>query len=1237
MSRPFQFTDKDDISNSPLYAPCLQLPKQCIFNADFMDSDRRPQNPYPQGQPPSFKTNVNRAKTKKWVEAKQVSYGGDDWDDYDEDDEYGVSSAVDERPPPMASSSQNRSFTTPIPGSAQASQLHRTNSFERGDERRAFSSTNYPVPAAPRSPGPPLHVDTGVPARQVSVTDSASQYSQSAGATRQVSSASFAPSAVSDNTNPENRRDFSPSAMPQPLKTPATAMSPTDATPLSPASAAKARTFVRPSDIYKRMEEEREKERRASLDSTRRSMDSNTSRSQELPQLAPVPQEPVPEPRMESGYRMGAPLETVAERKSEYGMPQSKDSSKPGFSGLSLPAFESNDNFGDFWDEASKAKEAEQAAAAQAPADANLQHQPSVGYRSMVNQAFDAPAKVSKQDSTRSHAATESSGITRSDTSGTSDISPIMSRVPSSAASAMKQAEHRDAPPAIAEEPELDERGRARRSAESATLADIQPGYRRNLNPPSGTNSPARSPVVESRNPLHDPVAAELLTSPASDKVADSSFREADLASAASSSPSKPNAPVAALEKAAQDNFIVTQNLPAEASSNISRSESPTKGRVADLAGKFNEVSTDSRRNSQQSIKSASSWDSSSRPTSSHGQQKAPERPVAEREISFRPKLPGGFESYASTSRSRSASPVKASQKEIEPTTAKQPLGSKDVSSQGTASSSGGPMAALAAAGAAIAASIQGTTGSDSADKESAGHGRATGDIWNRPLPPDRMESTSSSIPPTPPVKDEPISHQPPPVLTKDLPQPPRLEHRDTAESTDFESDRLRRDIVRSLSPTQEDKPVGGASTLEVPAASRAPNRQSNTILSEYESYWAGSDDEEEPKMSASALPSVVAAPLPLKPSKSVELPAEPVVPVQKEAPPVPVTAAQSVPSYALPPPQAPIEPAAQTTSPTSATTSASARPGFLTQRFSWEVTPADSPVKETPPPAQGTAKAPVSAVTATPTSAPARKSSELKPNDPLSLNPKLSSEHLQIRNAEPGELPSPEEARGPSLDSIREFSTPKPVDGGPVSPPGDNPGSPMMPVSPVVPTPTRDTPAGPRPLSGHKPQHEGHDIRPPSFREILAIKATDVRIAKYNETRLQFANMNTGLENWLRATMTTNPELGDVNSNIPAHRPTMPPTITTSSPGGARHKATASLTKVFSGQGDKLEASTPEQHRPSPTSGGSAAALKGKEFMSQATKLGGKGLGKGMKEAKGLFAKGKSRFRTSGSEKVDD
>jgi hypothetical protein len=388
-----------------------------------------------------------------------------------------------------------------------------------------------------------------------------------------------------------------------------------------------------------------------------------------------------------------------------------------------------------------------------------------------------------------------------------------------------------------------------------------------------------------------------------------------------------------------------------------------------------------------------------------------------------------------------------------------------------------------------------------------------------------------------------------------------------------------------------EDKP-GQQQNLDVPT-NRAPNRRSDVILSEYESYWAGSDNEgEEPQMSASALHTFSPAPLAPKPAKQPELTKELPESVADKHPPTTIETA-------------PAPPVASTAE------SSSAQPGFLTQRFSWEMTPADSPVKEE--------TEPKAAESTTQSSARAASSKGLQ-LDPLSLNPKLSSEHLQIRNAEPGELPTPEEAR-PSIDSIVDV-TPRPVE---------------EPLSPVQGTPIRETPAGPRLPSSHKLQ-DIHSVRPPSFREILAIKSTPARIAKYNETRLQFAGMNTGLDQWLKSTVATNPQLRDVNAMV--HRPSVPIT-TTGSPSGARHKATASLTRVFSGQGDRLSApadSTPE-HRPShsPSDRTSAAALKGKDLLNKAGVLGGKGVSKGMKEAKGLFAKGKSRFRSSGSEKVDD
>ncbi|CAN9358187.1 unnamed protein product [Alternaria alternata] len=79
----------------------------------------RSASPFSAGQPVSFKTNVNRAKTKKWVQAKKNAYDGDDWGDYDEYDEYGVNQEPQQSQAPAQRyyaqrlEQPSRSFTDP--------------------------------------------------------------------------------------------------------------------------------------------------------------------------------------------------------------------------------------------------------------------------------------------------------------------------------------------------------------------------------------------------------------------------------------------------------------------------------------------------------------------------------------------------------------------------------------------------------------------------------------------------------------------------------------------------------------------------------------------------------------------------------------------------------------------------------------------------------------------------------------------------------------------------------------------------------------------------------------------------------------------------------------------------------------------------------------------------------------------------------------------------------------------
>ncbi|KAJ9641365.1 hypothetical protein H2199_005335 [Coniosporium tulheliwenetii] len=239
MSRPYHFTP--DQARSPL--------------------DRQPPNPFPAGQPPSFKTNVNRAKTKRWVEAKSYSYDGDDWGDADEYDEYGgydgplAQQPTGLRQPGQGAGTVNeaeRSYADPT--SSASAGHHRTTSYDRGDEYRDFSSGSHmpppgpsqinnmdgssnasfsptmtspsgisPVVGAPHNqqyyaPGPPLHVQTNAPTYH----QPQGGYGDLSSGTRQSSTTSWGQSPLAESTStldPQQRRDFTPSAMPQPLHT----------------------------------------------------------------------------------------------------------------------------------------------------------------------------------------------------------------------------------------------------------------------------------------------------------------------------------------------------------------------------------------------------------------------------------------------------------------------------------------------------------------------------------------------------------------------------------------------------------------------------------------------------------------------------------------------------------------------------------------------------------------------------------------------------------------------------------------------------------------------------------------------------------------------------------------------------------------------------------------------------------------------------------------------------------
>ena len=180
---------------------------------------------------------------------------------------------------------------------------------------------------------------------------------------------------------------------------------------------------------------------------------------------------------------------------------------------------------------------------------------------------------------------------------------------------------------------------------------------------------------------------------------------------------------------------------------------------------------------------------------------------------------------------------------------------------------------------------------------------------------------------------------------------------------------------------------------------------------------------------------------------------------------------------------------------------------------------------------------------------------------------------------------------------------------------------------------------------------------RIPPFREILAITSPSDRLKAYDSTRDTFAHMDTGLNDWLSRMLAQHPEHANLSMQAPAGPAKTGPTLT-SGGGTFRHKHSPSIikfTKQFthptaSDSGDagrKTSGSGPSSYGSATgvtESGGGADTRvpakdresgadrermqqRGKDLMKTAGLFGGKA----QAGAKGLLAKGRSRFGGGG------
>jgi hypothetical protein len=996
-------------------------------------SDRKPPSTIPSSQAPSFKTDVNRNKTRKWVEAKSTSYGGDDWGDYDENDEYGADEERLNEPP----------------------SLPRKSSFVSGDEGREFSA---PQPAQAQ----------------------AQPQSQAQGA-RVVSASSNAPTEASDTTlHPQNRRDFSPTAMPAPLSMSPTSMHPTTAPLKSPESVTsgvkspagvydprsniptgsnKSLPFIRPADIYKRMQEAQEQERRTSMESSNSGSDLRPGSSS----MQKVSSENIQEPKHS--------LADIPERKSEYGSydkriqshPQPVETSQPPpitqrkppatRQSFDLPKFGNDSTFGDdFWSKSQSGA----SLAPNHPVTATLSPPNSAEgpIRNMVNKAFNPAdsSSLAKQDSLRSQTTS----------TGTSDISPILSPL---------------------------------------YEADIKPATQGSSQPTHVTNPLLTKPDLQSTT-LHN-IA-----------VTDSGIKPL------------PNPPK--LESAAS-----------------SRSASPSKGRVKGLATQFEDI--DSRRSSVISVSSKKSIAEvktfeSPKPQAAVivNPQTTATEPSVGNEFKHRPSMPGQFDSYAMDPEAPTPAPhphpmreyaekalAAHDQKrpevispELQPTTEVRQLDGKDLQT--------GAMATLAAAGAAMGAAIRSSLGNPGTDSNSEqshepNNRRQSGDIYsNRPIQARRFDSEVSEpaqIPPTPPLKDESVPFSKPVTGTLS----PNPENRGVSPmiptaSTQSHSDWLSGEIDRALTPLSTAAPDSGS-------------KAGSTV--------------------------------------------SPISPVFN-----PMNSTQPAPK----------------------------------KRFSWESSAASVPQSQVD--------------TNQPTTAERPKTPD---------NPRMSTDGLHVINAMPGELPIT--ATDPNIHQHELDATPKANDhsreelvgatglgttaamagilassskpeqhnrtqskdagyGAPLSSPVQHNRTPSKDAgygaplsSPVQHIRNPSTDAG----AGSGAGTEEHSKELPSFREIQLIKSPSDRIATYNQTRQNWADLDSGLNKWMDHLMTTFPEHQQLKQN---------PILTFNN------------VSEYHGTPD----TPPKDKR---TSAGAATAATGKAIAEGLNRLGGKG--------KGLLGRmGRGRLRGS-------
>ncbi|KAK0723679.1 hypothetical protein B0T21DRAFT_414059 [Apiosordaria backusii] len=475
---------------------------------------------------------------------------------------------------------------------------------------------------------------------------------------------------------------------------------------------------------------------------------------------------------------------------------------------------------------------------------------------------------------------------------------------------------------------------------------------------------------------------------------------------------------------------------------------------------------------------------------------------------------------------------------------------------------------------------------------------------------PTTTTTETSEITPTAPLNPR----RDPPEITTDVHpvlSPPSYGTGSTLEADTSsplkENDVLSEEIIKSLSPVQSTEGFGniqGETAAAYQAAAQAPVRESSYLADVYDDYWTASEE----KVEAGLLAAAATGQQP-EAEKFSEVPAAPVTEPPRQA---------TVPSLNVGPvtlsansPSSPAKPAASEVG-------ADGTPvtGDTRRRFSWEAgfsDPAPLSIQPTvaepvPEPKSLASPAittlPVELDAARSSPAPGLKADAVPSTLPLADTVSQASSTLAPRsaNATPIEPPSPISVLSDKSNDRNPTCTDEKIA---VEPPKREERSSPAPVQSLAPQ-QQAAPRAPSPRKG------SINILP--FRQVLEMATPADRIRNFNDSRAQFAAIDTGLDEWLAMMTSRHPEhtnafVAGFGSQQRLHSPTGAPS------------------QQFGGNGPhglpaNIPMPPPQQHGTSGFSHlhQSAQVQKSKELLMAAGKAG-----------KGLFSKGRNKLRGTG------